>query len=175
MELRPLLLETHHHPGVGPRVRRQASQGCHLFTNSYDKGCHMRLFNLWPYNVNELSKLIRKLTQQATFFGLLIGVIFAGLISDRFGRIPSMLFLTGKEIGKINADSVPKNDLNYMILSMLCNNFSKLQPRTWCSVLRTPSRPTTGSSWWARGAAGSPPSAAAPSHTAGWWRCLAER
>ena len=58
----------------------------------------MRLFNLWPYNVNELSKLIRKLTQQATFFGLLIGVIFAGLISDRFGRIPSMLFLTGKEI-----------------------------------------------------------------------------
>ena len=59
--------------------------------------------------MNEFSKLFRKLTQQATFFGLLIGVIFAGLISDRFGRIPSMLFLTGKEInifGKINADSV---------------------------------------------------------------------
>ena len=33
MELRPLLLEAHHHPGVGPRVRRQASQGCHLFTS----------------------------------------------------------------------------------------------------------------------------------------------
>ena len=42
-------------------------------------------------------KFIRKLTQQATFFGLLIGVIFAGLISDRFGRIPSMLFLIGTE------------------------------------------------------------------------------
>ena len=43
------------------------------------------------------SLFIRKLTQQATFFGLLIGVIFAGLLSDRFGRIPSMLFLIGPQ------------------------------------------------------------------------------
>ena len=35
MELRPLLLEANDHPGVGPRVRRQAPQGWHSYTLSY--------------------------------------------------------------------------------------------------------------------------------------------
>ena len=36
---------------------------------------------------------LRKLTQQATFFGLLVGVFASGLISDRFGRMPAMMSL----------------------------------------------------------------------------------
>ena len=35
----------------------------------------------------------QKWTQQATFFGLLVGVVASGLLSDRVGRVRAMLAL----------------------------------------------------------------------------------
>jgi len=61
-----------------------------------------------------------KFTQQMTFFGLMCGVLTAGLISDRFGRRPSMLVLLLTLVVAGTASSFTTNYPSFLISVWFC-------------------------------------------------------